>query len=265
MNAVSAIRASVIASFLDRCSAGMGDAANMIRVFANPTEEIAESLSARKPIKLFARGPGMLSTPQSGARARLEENYLFDTRRFAAGTGSGGLIAGDYQFFANAIGQPGTNNGFVAGMVMTDVETNMDVASQIAQGKDYVLTSIGVSFNAGIIQADAIQLLDAGALRFSKQGGQYTLKHGPINMWPGGQGLSSSLAAASTAANGVNDIRATRKLAVPRVLRAKDTFNYTYSVPRSTTNLDFSTPYSLSVPCCVRIWLWGGQQDAIPV
>lgn len=265
MNAVSAIRTSVIASFLNRCAAGMGDAANMIRVFANPTEEIDEALRARKPIKMFARGPGMLSTAASGARARLEENYLFDTRRFADGTGAGGLVAGEYQFFANAIGQPGVNNGFVAGMVMSEVETNMDVASQIPQGKDYVLTSIGVSFNAGIIQADAVQLLDAGALRFSKQGGQFTLKHGPINMWPGGQGLASALATASAAMNGIPDIRATRKLAVPRVLRSKDTFNYSYLVPRSTTNLDFSTAYNLSVPCCVRIWLWGGQQDAIPV
>ncbi len=150
-------------------------------------------------------------------------------------------------------------------MTMSDVETNMDVPSQIAQGKDYVLTQIGVSFNAGIANTDAVQLLEAGALRFSKQGGQFTLKHGPIVMWPGGQGMGNNASVTLNASNGNPDIRAVRRLAVPRVLRSKDNFTYIYNVPRALDNKDFSTPWSLSTNCLVRIWLWGGQQDSIPV
>lgn len=245
------------AAFVQRCAA-MG---TLLSVYANPTEEIRHDLSRGKAPRMhFAAGQRMLAAG-GGAEARLEENYLFDTRRFA----SGAVSAGEYVFFASAIGQPGANNGFVSPMVMTDVETNMDTPSQIAQGKDYVLWQIGISFNADILAADAALLLEIGALRFEKQGGQFTLKHGPGRFWPGGMGAVTPLATSNTASNGSKDIRATRKLAVPRVLRAKDTFAYKYVVPRAVRNLDNSTAISLTGNCLMTIWLWGGQRDAIPV
>lgn len=263
MNAVDEIKSSVMRSFLDRCAGALGVGANMIRVYTNPTEEIHEAAKTGKAIKLFGRGPNMLASAGTGARARLEENYLYDTRNFASGAQS----AGDNLFFTNAIGLPAANNGFpVAGTVMTDAETNMDVPSQIAQGKDYVLTQIGLSFNAGIATADAVQLLDNSALRFSKQGGQFTLKHGPMVLWPGGTGFSAATTTANlSGSNGIPDIRAVRRLAVPRVLRSKDTFNYNLAITRTTQNLDMSTAISFSARILVRLWLWGGQQDAIPV
>jgi hypothetical protein len=254
------IKSSVISRFLDRCASSIGAAANMVRVYTNPTEEIHEAAVGGKSIKMYAAGRNMLATQATGARARLEENYLYDTRRFASGTGA---IIADNLFFANAIGLPAINNGFASG-TMSEAETNMDVPAQIPQGKDYVLTQIGISFNAGIANGDAVQFLDNAFLRFSKQGGQFTLKHGPLGFWPGGMGVQNA-SVTINAANGVPDIRNCRKLAVPRVLRAKDQFNYSVSFPRSTTNLDMSTAITLAANCLVRVWLWGGQQDAIPV
>ncbi len=246
---------SAVQAFLARCAGALGVPVN---VYENPTEEIADAAQSRRPIKLFAAGQGMLAG-RGGARARLEENYLFDTRRFAGGTA---IAPGEYVWFANAVGLPASNNGFSTGLVMTDVETNMDTPSQIPQGKDFVLTNIGLSLNAGVTAADAALILEMGALRFEKQGGQFTLKHGPGILWPGGTGLGVST---GNAANGVADIRATRKLAVPRVLRQRETFIYKYVVPRAVSSLDASTVITPTNSVLLRIWLWGGQQDAIPV
>ena len=277
MNVVAQLKQSLISRFLDRCGPGIGD---RVQILENSTEEIHEARKSGKPIKMFARGRGMLATGRSGAKARLEENYLFDTRRFPSFvTGEAfpvTLAAGEYLFFGSAIGQPAANNGFapIVVPVMTDTETNMDTASQIPQGKDYVMTQLGVSFNADITPADAATLMESGAIRFSKQGGQYTLKHGPPRLWPGGTGLSGfisqdAIAAPSTlqfGSNGSPDIRAVRRLAVPRILEQKDTFSYLYVVPRNFRNISGATdPNQLSAGCIMTIWLWGGQQDAIPV
>jgi hypothetical protein len=266
MNGIDGVKQSVVSAFLQRCASGLESAADLIKVYSNPTEEIADAAARRKAIKLYAGGQYLSGS--GGAKSRLEENYLFDTRRFA----SGALTAGEYIFFASAIGLPATNNGFPAGVtVMSDVETNMDVQSQIPQGKDYVLTQIGVSFNSDIASADAGLLMESGAIRFEKQGGQFTLRHGPPKLWPGGTGLSgysaTTVAATTIAAshNGVADIRAVRKLAVPRVLRQKESFNYKYVVPRAVRNTDGSTAISFGASVLMTIWLWGGQQDSIPV
>jgi hypothetical protein len=270
MGAVDEIKPSVVSAFLDRCSPGLGD---LVKVYAAPTEEIQDAAARRKPIALHARGGAMLSAG-GGARARLEENYLFDTRRFPSFvTGEAfpvALLPGEYLFFGSAVGQPSANNGFNPAVVavMSDVETNMDVASQIPQGKDYVLTQIGVSFNSDISTADLALLLEMGAIRFEKQGGQFTLKHGGPKMWPSGMGISGySTATTVTAAhNGIADIRAVRRLAVPRVLRQKETFAYKYVVPRASRNtLGVAAAATLSAGTIMSIWLWGGQQDAIPV
>lgn len=247
---------TAIEAFRQRCGGSLGA---LLRVYDNPTEEIADGLARKKPVKLFMGR--QLATPNTGAKDRLEENYLFDTRRFAAGP----VLAMDYLFFQSAVGAPGVNNGFVSPMVMSEVETNMDVAAQVPQGRDFVMTQVGISFNADATAEDVSLMLEIGALRFSKQGGQYTLHHGPGLFWPGGQGATSATTTANANTNnGTADIRAVRKLAVPRILKAKDTFNYSYFVPRGVRNLDNSTVISLGAATLMRVWLWGGQQDTIP-
>jgi hypothetical protein len=276
------LKDSVIHGFVDRCvkvgGMALEHAANL-KVFANPTEEIVDAGLRRKPIKLFAKGPRMLAV-SAGAKARLEENYLFDTRRFPTFVAGEAfpvtLAAGEYLFFQNAVGQPATNNGFGAAItVMTELETNMDVAGQIAQGKNFVFNQIGISFNADASTANCGVLMESGALRFEKQGGQYTLRHGPVRLWPGGTGIAGYAAttvAATTldsAHNGTADIRSARKLAIPRVIREKESFAYKYIVPRTVRNTSGAAPGTnaqITVGAVLMtVWLWGGQQDAIPV
>lgn len=263
MNAsrLSEIKQSVIAKFL-----GMtGNSIPKINLFAGSTEEVQHELKkGNDPVAIkFANG-GLARG--RGATQRLEENYLFDTRRF----NSGAMVAGEFLFFANAIGLPGANNGFPAAITMTEVETNMDVASQVPQGKDFVMTQIGVSFNSNISTPDCATLMESGALRFSKQGGQFNLKHGPVRFWPGGTGLSgytfTNVAATTVQAahNGDASIGATRRLTVPRVIRAKETFSYSYFVPRTTDNKTAATAISLVGNCLMSVWLWGAQRDNIP-
>lgn len=251
MSMFSQVKASVLNAFLERCNIG----GSPVELYDAPTEEIQHGLKSGRRVKLYSRGLAPMGT---GARARLEENYLYDTRRFPTT-----IVAGEWLFFGSAIGQPSTNNGFDATTVptMSDVETNMDTPSQIPQGKDFVLTQIGLSFNSDVSSQDAATLMEIGALRFEKQGGQFTLRHGPGKFWPGGMGQSTG------AANGFPDIRACRRLAVPRVLRSKETFAYKYVIPRVNRNtLNASaTAATLSGLTIMTVWLWGGQQDAIPV
>ena len=255
MQILNELKSSIVNAFLDRC----GGLADMVRVYDNPTEAVADGTKKREVS--FANG--RMQYQSSGSKARLEENYLFDTRRFA----SGAQAAGENIFFGNAIGLPASNNGFAAGMVMTDVETNMDTAGQIPQGKNFVLVQIGISFNAAALNTDIGLLLEGGALRFEKQGGQFTLKHGPGVLWPGGTGIGGWAGATNigNSFNGTADMRSARKLNVPRVLKSKETFNYKYVLPRAVSNLDNSTAISLTSNTLMRIWLWGGQEDAIPV
>jgi hypothetical protein len=265
MNPIDKIPTRVLAAFLDRC----GSLADKIRLFANSSEEIHESLNGRKSVKLYQRGDRSLSLAQAmGARARLEENYLFDTRNFAAAA----VPAGEHIFFQNNQGGNAANNGFPAGVVnMSDVETNMDTPGQIAQGKNYVFNQIGVSFNSDIAFGDLVNMIEDGALRFEKQGGQYTLKHGPVKMWPGGTGITGfqidGAAAANLSANsnGQADMRAARRLSIPRIIKEKESFAYKYVVPRIVRNTDGTTATTLTERVIMTVWLWGGQQDNIPV
>jgi hypothetical protein len=112
-------------------------------------------------------------------------------------------------------------------------------------------------------------MLDSAALTFTKQGGQFTLNHGPIKAWPGGMGLAgySNIAAAATevsAHNGAADIRAVRTLKIPRVIREKETFSYNFVVPRATAARD-GVAFALTQFVLATVWLWGGQENVIPV
>ena len=235
-----------------------------VNVFSKSTEEIQHDVSLGRAPSRMQFAAGRLASG-NGAKKRLEENYLFDTRLYPVGA----LAVSDYVYFANAIGQPGANNGFLGGLIMSELETNMDVASQIAQGKNFVMTQVGVSFNANILTADAATLMESGALRFTKQGSQFTLKHGPIRFWPGGMGLAgyASSGIATTTINGAHngdaDIRAVRRLSVPRVLKQKETFSYVYTVPRANSTVTDAAATLLGASL-MTVWLWGAQQDTIP-
>lgn len=265
-NAIDKLPTEVLASFLRRC----GMLADKISIISNPREEVIDAIERRKPIKLHQRGARALTLAQAmGARARLEENYLLDTRRFTTGVV---VPAGEHIFFQNAQGGLAASNGFAAGVPnMSDVETNMDTPGQIAQGKNYVFNQIGVMFNVDIPYADLVTMLEVGALRFEKQGGQYTLKHGPVKLWPGGVGIAgfqrdgAAMANLSSNSNGIADMRAARRLSIPRIIKEKETFAYKYVVPRIVRNTNGTTPTTLTSDVIMSVWLWGGQQDNIPV
>ncbi len=249
---------------------------NNLQVYDNSTEEILDGAQRGKRVRLFAGG--RLASPLNGATRRLEENYLFDSRRFPTfnenETFPGApLEAKEYSYFMNAIGGNASNNGFSPNTVgvMSEAETNMDTPGQVPQGKNFVMTQIGISFNTDISAADATTLLEVGALRYSKQGGQFVMHHGRPSFWGSGMGLPQSNTG-NFVSNGNPDIRAVRRLAVPRVLGQRDQFRYTYLVPRVYRNTsgfqtsgESSTAITLSAPCLMTIWLWGGQEDTIPV
>jgi hypothetical protein len=260
----SQIRESVIQRFLERSHhAGLG-----LSLLENPTEEIVDGYKRGKPVRLF-QAAGTAPMARKKPPRRIEENYLYSTRAFQGGEGSGtALASGDYRFFQNAIGQNAAGDGFPAAIAnLDDLETNMDVGGQIAQGKNFAFRQVGLSFNASISVAHLATMLDAGSLRFSKQGDQYVLRHGPARLWPGGTGVSGFTTATNTtgAHNGLADPRAVRSLRVPRVIKQKESFSYVYHVPRSVFAADGSTQFLIKEPgLLMTVWLWGGQVDVIP-
>lgn len=284
---VSSLPTRVIQAFLTRAGflgiAGAIDPSNIV-IHDESTQEIVEALDRKGRVRLHARG---MDTPWMGARntatmvhrragsngSRLEENYLYSTRRFPTGTnntiGAGALVANTYAFFQYANGGVADSAGFPTGFAAGLTETNMEVASQIAQGTNFVFNQVGISFDALATTTNVAQLMDSAALTFSKQGGQFTLNHGPIKAWPGGMGLAgfSNITAAATevsAHNGAADIRAVRTLKIPRVIREKETFAYNFVIPRATAARD-GVAFALTQFVLATVWLWGGQENVIPV
>ena len=242
-----------------------------VTVFANPTEELIDAHQSGRKVKLFAKG-SLVRKPL----ARLEENYLYFTRRFPSASnntiGSGALVAGTYPYFGRAVGDDGSGVGFPTGFTLSLQETNMEVAGQVAQGSSFVLNQIGVSVNADATVGDVNQVLDAMTLQFAKTGGTFTINHGPIKFWPGAFGNGGFAAAATTVAattinvqhgsNGAVDIRAVRNLRIARTLRPNETFIYNLIVNRATKATD-GTAFALTNFLGVTLWLWGGQKNAI--
>lgn len=256
------IRASVLTRFLER---SFVQGAPSLHVLENPTEEIIDGLKRGKPARLFQKaGTAPVLAPMRAPPRRVEENYLYSTRAFQAGA----LASADYRFFQNAIGQAPTGDGFPAAVTnLSDLETNMDVGGQIAQGKNFAFRQVGISFNTLISRDNIGTLLDAGALRFSKQGDQYQLRHGPLRLWPGGTGISGFTTETNSGAvhNGLSDPRAVRSLRIPRVIKEKESFAYIYVVPRTVQANDGATAFTIEAPgALMTVWLWGGQVDVIP-
>jgi len=262
-------RESVIAAFEERSSKLGG---LPIHVHDQPTEEMVETLQKGQPVKMYARMVKRAAQVASRAIARLEENYLYSSRRFPVASnntiGAGALAIGRFPFFTAQANGEGVGLGFPTGFQLTLAETNMEMAGQIPQGQSFVFNQLGVSFNSEAAVHDINQLMDAATLEFSKSGGQFQLNHGPVKMWPGGMGNGGQFGTMTAAAtnqfgtNGVPDIRAVRNLKIARVLKTNDVFSYAFNIHRVTRSTD-GTAFALGNFVVATIWLWGGWKSAI--
>lgn len=277
--AVSKIPYNILQGFMSRLPQSLRE---RVSILENPTDELREELAHNKAlgrgfsnVPLFARNVRMRLRSGDTGKARVEENYLYSSRRFpglANNTiGSGALTPGSFPFFTKGAGDQGDSMGFPTGFVLGAPETNMETGGSIAQGTSFVFQHLGVSFNSDIIVDDLADMLDAVALGFTKAGGQFSLSQGPLKMWPAGMGISGTVAADNSDAavqihavhNGAADVRAVRTLKIPRILREKETFKYTFQVERATKAKNGAT-IGLADFVVPTIWLFGGQRNVIP-
>ena len=215
--------------------------------------------------------------PVGGVEGRIEENYLYSTRRFPLNTvdntvGTVPFAAQDYNFFTSGVGDPATAMGYFSLTNLTYVQTNMAPSGKIPNGRGFKLFDLGVSFNAQAVAADIAQLLDVCSLSFQKQAGQLVVYHGPLQLWPGGVGIAGFGAAATTVAattinvgaatNGLPNLANMRRSRNPRILSANDDFRYVVSALASTPRSN--TAVSLSEFVEMRIAMYGFVLDRIP-
>jgi hypothetical protein len=287
--AVSRIPGDVIGAFNAKLPPGLR---GRVAILENPTSELREELAAVKAredrgagvvlfaqnfrARRFARPMQSPQTHSGSGKARLEENYFYSTRRFpvlATNTiGGGALTAGSYPFFTKGLNDDGASVGFATGFILGLPETNLESGGgAVPQGTSFVFNQLGVSFESDIKTADLAVMLDAVTLGFSKAGGQFSINHGPLKMWPGGMGIQGFAATAvggspltiEAAHNGAADPRAVRVLKIPRILREKEVFQYNMIVSRTTKAKDGSA-IALSNFVVPTIWLFGGQRNVIP-
>jgi hypothetical protein len=286
--AVSRIPRDVIGAFNAKLPPGLR---GRVAILENPTSELREELAAAKArddrdrgvclyaqnfrARRFARPQQQPGATHTGSgKARLEENYFYSTRRFPQLTtntiGGGGLTAGSFPFFTKGLNDDGSAVGFASGFILGLPETNLEAGGgSVPQGTSFVFNQLGVSFESDIKTVDLAVMLDAVTLGFSKAGGQFSINHGPLKMWPGGmgiQGYAATTVAATTveaAHNGAADPRAVRVLKIPRILREKEVFQYNMLIARTTKAKDGST-IALTNFVCPTIWLFGGQRNVIP-
>ena len=278
---VSRLPGDVLGAFLSRIPVGMRDKV----IFPDRgTNELREELSDAKQsgkgwgdVAMFARSVRQ-RRPQSqtsSGNARIEENYFYSSRRFPTAVdntiGSGALAANAYPFFTKGVNDDGSSLGFPTGFTLGQTETNLEVGGGIPQGSSFVFNQIGITFESDIAVADLGIMLDGVTLAFAKSGGQFSLNHGPLKMWPGGMGISGFAATAVggtpltvvAAHNGAADIRAVRTLRIPRILREKESFQYSFIVTRAQRAKN-GVAFALSSFVVPTIWLFGGQRNVIP-
>ena len=234
-----------------------------------------------RPLKLHSYNPfAQPGTPQSvqaqgGVQGRLEENYLYSTRRFPNNTvnntiGAGAVVAGDYNFFTSGVGDSGTNMGYFSVPALTYLQTNMAPSGKIPNGRGFKLYELGVSFNSAAAAADIAQMLDTCSISFQKQAAQLKVYNGPILLWPGGVGLAGFAATAvggspltiAGAENGVASLTGIRRMRNPRILSANDDFQYVVNAAAATPNAN--TTVALSNFVEMRVALFGFVLDKIP-
>jgi hypothetical protein len=236
-----------------------------IHVLENSTEEIEHGIKRGKPPKLFSAGGG-----QPLVAGRLEENYLYYTRRFpndvADNTiGAGALTAQDYLYFINGLGDQGTAAGYFSVPNLTLQQTNMAAGGKIPTGRGFRMFDLGITFNARALVGNIAQCMDCMNLRFEKQSGQLVLQHGPIKFWPGGMGVYANTTATATtaASNGFPALTNVRRWRNPRILSANEQFQYVINVPATTVSNNNST-IALTDFVEITIWLFGQVLDTIP-
>ena len=269
------IKESVLSRFLDRSARGIGiERADQLFVAENPTEEVIEAQAQGRPVTLYAksavglmrkqlsRRPG--NSAKAGRKARMEETYLYSTRRFPAADANvlpvgGPLPVGTYPFFTGQAGGPGGVAGFPNAIQLTLNETNMEMTGgQVPAGQRFVFSQLGITFGSGAAKGDVDQLLEACNLQFQMAGGTFNLNQGPIKFWPSGMGNHSS----DSSGNGFPDIRAVRNLRIARNIGPGDVFQYAFNIPRATKSTD-GTVWALSAFTNATIWLYGGWKTAV--
>jgi hypothetical protein len=236
-----------------------------VHVLENSTEELIEGTERRGKV------PRLFSMAQR--EVRLEENYLYSTRRFPNNTtsdtiGSGAVTAADYNFFSQGVGDLASAVGYFSLGNLTYQQTNMAAGGKIPTGRGFKMFDLGVSFNAAASTGDIAQCLDTMSLRFEKQAAALTVFHGPIKFWPGGTGIYGFAATTQTtttiqgASNGMPALTNVRRYRNPRILAANEDFKYVITagakVPASAANV------ALGAFVEVTVWLFGQVLDAIP-
>lgn len=236
----------------------------------NPTEDLIHDISR-------GRKPRLHKMADAGVVGRVEQNYLYYTRRFPQNTtnntiGSGAVTAGDYLFFTNGIGDQGSAAGYFSLANLTLQQTNMASGGKIPTGRGYQLYEIGITFNSGAAPGDITQCLDTMNLRYEKQNSSLVVQHGPIKFWPGGMGIYGFASAATTVAATTIDVRAAsngmpalanvRKWREPRVLSSNEQFQYVINAAANTPNSN--TAVALTAFVEITIWLFGNCIDRIP-
>jgi hypothetical protein len=278
---------------IDRFLKKSWDGGVAVSLYENPREEIIDAIQRRKQVTLYQRTlqssfsqrvqraamqSALRDVKKAGAgESRVEDNYLYSTQCFVGTSVAGSrlLAAGSFLWFQNSIGGPASNDGFPTTFGNeTTLETNMIVPSQIAQGQAYVFNQQGLSLNAACTTADVGTILDAGSIIFSKQGNQWNINHGPARMWPGGTGIAGYAATAvggapltiQSAHNGAADPRAVRTLKMPRMLKSKESFSFTYFVPRIAAASAAPGTFIITAGqhALLTWFLWGQQFDHIP-
>jgi len=255
-------------AFLNRFAPG-----HRVSLLENPTEEIMHDVARGRAPRLFkmAGGPMDQNDPVLG---RVEENYLYSTRRFPSNTvnntiGAGAVTAQDYLYFTFGLGDLGSTAGYFSIGNLTLQQTNMASGGKIPNGRGFRLFDLGVSFNSAAIGTDIAQVVDSANLRFEKQNSTLVVQHGPLNLWPGGTGLYGYAATAvggspltiQSASNGMPALTNVRRFRSPRVLSANDQFQYVINCAAATPNAN--TTIALGSFVEVRIWLFGQVLDKI--
>lgn len=209
---------------------------------------------------------GSLHSMAGKGETRVEENWLYYTRRFPLNIanntiGAGAVVADDYGYFNNGLGDQGSAAGYFSIANLTTQQTNMAAGGSIPRGAGYSLYDLGVSFNAAAIPADIVQCLDTMNLRFVGEQDTFQLNHGPIGLWPGGTGVSGALATTVTAtslqfaSNGAPNLSNLRRFRSPRVISANQKFSYEIRAAAATPNSN--TTVALSDFVELRVTLFG--------
>lgn len=243
-------------------------------ILENPTEDLVHDLvRGRKPRLHKMAAAAAQSASGAAVVGRLEENYLYYTRRFPLNTanntiGGGAVAAQDYLFFTNGIGDQGSAAGYFSIANLTLQQTNMASGGKIPTGRGFQLFDLGVTFNAGAAPGDIAQMLDVSNMRFEKQNQSLVIQHGPIKFWPGGTGLygfaatTASTTTIANASNGMPALTNVRRYKNPRTLSANEQFDYVINCAAATPNSN--TTVALTAFVEVTIWLFGNVLDQIP-